>query len=227
MEILLVILFLILAILGAIRGLNMVPAKALPLKQSWGVVLLCVGVVGLLWQYGFLAGLIPQEPTEPDVFTYNVVGTTTDETLSYDDADRIFTISVIENTTAETCLPDSVAFTLTLTRTDTIGGEDAIAKITSSVPGFLSQVDVNDTKTYYPVTKTGTKFNVEITPSGGSMVRGSTNVLITPAGSKAVDFVVKLSDDIGKLNQYNSKDITINVEGTVFRLKVLLAGYEA
>jgi len=224
----LTILFWILAIVGVLRALNLVGGKTIPLKRNAAVLLAVIGIGGLAWSYGYLAGLqlptvpSPSAPTPSGGFLFEVTGSETDANLTYNATDKVFTVNVVENTTSGGCSPDNVTFTLTIRRVDTLGDNNAVAAILSSVPGWLNERDTTDSKTYYPVTKTGLDFNVEFTPAGGSMSREDAFASISAAGSKDVTVVVRLSDDIDTLNLYNSKDVIINVAGTQFRLRVLL-----
>jgi len=221
--------WLILCWILAIVGIGKFLVKGIPVKKNVAMALAIIGVIGLAYGYGYLGQV--QVPSIPGVspsstapaISFEVTGSESDSNLVYNETDRVFTVNVTENTTSGTCSPDNVTFTLTIRRTDSNTDiETAVCTITSSVPGFLSERNTNDTTTYYPVTKTGTKFDVEITPSGGSMNRETHQVALGLAASTTVSITVRLSDDIDQLNLYNSKDVLINAGGTVFRLRILL-----
>jgi hypothetical protein len=222
---LLLILFWLALIVGILKLLKIFK---LPISKNAAALLLLIGVAGLAWQYGYLAGVIPSAPvasTTPvaGVPTFAVTGSESDSYLTYNETDRVFTVNVTENTTSGACSPDNVTFTLTIRRTDTLNDvATAVATITSSVPGYMNERTTTDTTTYYPVTKTGSEFNVEITPSGGTMNRESHQVALGLAASTTVSVTVRISDDIDKLNLYNSKDVIVNAAGTQFRIRILL-----
>lgn len=228
--------------IGSYFGLPVL--KNLPVKKKTGSVLALIGIVGLAWMYN-VGGVqewfeaeeeaIVTPPTAPTGFIFDATISESDANLTLDG--NTVTMRYYENTTGTKAQDgsgndiDNVTFTITLWRLDTLGETDATTSLTSAVGWFRVAGDSTDYSIVNETTAGGvTEWDVQMTPSGGSMRRESVIALVTPGSSTDISVTVVL-DHTGlcALDNYQSKSITITAPDVpeTFTLRCLKIGEQA
>ena len=184
--------------------------KGIPLAKKTAAIVALLAIVGGIAMYDWMgirsAFAVPPEaitpaPT-PGVPRFSVTGSETHASLLYDEATRTFNMKIRENTTsgnlqlwdydagayATEAADTTVTYTLTLFRED-IDPNAQIGEVTiGTMPTFTVSGDVN---IYCVVDKTtADKWEVSITPAGGSARYEYNTALVTGGSSKAFDVVI-------------------------------------
>lgn len=188
-----------------------------------------------MWWGLSVPGITPTEEQVTPGATFEVEGSETDANLVYDSATRTFTCAFYENLASggpaepiddgATAIT-TVTLTVTLFRTDYIAGENATTKITTSIPKFHGKAE-NESITYSPIAKTsdGEKYNVTLTPAGGSARYEYTYLSVGAAGSKATVIVVTLSaTGCAQFDNFDSQTMTISTAGGPVYLRFTKTG---
>ena len=200
-EILVIVLvgLLFLRFIGFLKG---VPVK----KQTALVLAIIIGLAGAYaYNWGGFKDLLtnitpaPAPSVTAGVPTFSVTGSEADDSLLYNASSRTFNMKIRENTTsgnlslydyvnaawkAEAADP-TVTFTLTLYREDT----DPNAQIGEVGIGVMPTFTVSgDANTYCVIDKTADgKWEIEVTPSGGSARYEYNTALVSGGSSKGFD----------------------------------------
>lgn len=233
------ILLIVALIAMVLRGLKFL--KGIPIKPAtaWILVLLVAGAGIFVYDWGgirsaFEAVPVPGVPA-PTVPVFSVEGSETDNSLLYDASTRTFNMKIRENSTsgklmlynyagaawsAEATDP-TVTFTLTLYREDV----DPNAQIGEVQIGTMPTFTVSgDVTVYSVIDKTADrKWEIQVTPAGGSARYEYNTALVSGGSSKA--FEVKVYFNYTAVNK--ATDGTIHTAtlsggppGTDFRLNV-------
>lgn len=214
--------------------------KGLPVKKATAgilaLLLVGVGIYAYDWM-GIKSALVAPAPPAPikGIPQFSVLGSESADALLYDSSTRTFNMKIRENTTGTTlqlydyanstwlaaAADPTVTFTLTLYREDTDPNAQIGEARTGTMPTFTVSGDVN---VYSVIDKTADdKWEVEVTPAGGSARYEYNTALVSGGSSKAFD--VKVYFDYSAVNK--ATDGTIHTAtfsggppGTDFRLNV-------
>jgi len=221
--------------------------KAIPVKkQTAGILALVIAGAGIVvydWGgiYSGLTAAVPgvAEPTVTPGVTFEAEGSETDTYLTYDAASKTFVCAFYENQTGGTqsggasgttgSSITSVTLTLTVYRTDLSTSDDnATAKVWAVVDTFYGKSE-NASILYAPVDKDDStqKYEVAITPSGGSARDEYNYFSIATGGSKAISIVTDLyATGLTQLDNQQSKEVHFYITGVddVFTLRFTKLG---
>lgn len=228
---------LVLLIVGALAFLGF---KLLPVKKHWNIIFI---IAGLLIVTGFgatlwsgiqsLAVASPDDNTNTapsaNAYSYSVLATRGNANFLLDENARVITIPETVNTSATTV---NYADAQTNVANFTIGITDPYAdmrgvSVSCSTPVFYNQnVSVSDSTQYLIVDKdTAGLADIRIADSTGAYQRRSRTFLLGGQASSGQSITVVLTTGVdatavSKLNQYNSQDITCNVAGQTWAVRV-------
>jgi hypothetical protein len=197
--------------------------RVIPVKRSTAGFLAVILLIASAWcgNWGGIrqlgAGAAPSAPTTGVI--WSAQGSESDPNLLYDGISRTFSVRVKENTTSQKTMPENVTFTLTVFRED-LENTDAVAEVkVVSTPTFRVVGDLN---TYSVINKTTEdRWDVAITPAGGSARYERATGKVGPGGSLAFQVVVKFNyTGVSKATDYSSHTLVISAAGTEFYLTV-------
>ena len=211
--------------------------KLLPFKKNVMIVfviaglLIVSGIGATLWS-GF-AGTLSVAPTathagDASAYSYNVIATKASSSFLLDENAKVITIPATYNATSATV---DLANTTATVANFTIGVADAYAdmrgvNVACSTPTFYQQnTSVSDSTQYLIVAKdTAGLADIRISDGSAYQRRARTYLLGGQASAgqsvtTQVQFGIN-AQALSKLNQYNSQDVTCNVAGQNWVLRV-------
>lgn len=222
---------LILLILGALAFLGF---KILPVKKNWNILFVIVGlliVTGLgatLW--GGLTGLAVSNPigssSGSHQFSYSVLATKGDATDILDSVNKVILVPETYNATAVSISTANARANFTIAITDSYADMRGV-QVSCTTPVFYNQnVSVSDSTQYLIASKDSTgQADIRISGTDFAYSARSRSFLVggEATAGQSVTVVITAPVDataVGKLNQYNSQDITCNVAGETWALRV-------
>lgn len=222
---------LILLIIGALALLGF---KLLPIKKGWNIWLVVIGILivtgigASLWGGVKSLAVASPTPSNPDnnAYTYSVTALANTAGALMDENARVITIPTTYNTTTTGSTVTSASANFTIGVTDDYADMRSVA-VTCSTPAFYQQnVSISDSTQYLIVAKdTAGLADIRVYDSANAYQRRTRSFLLggeSTAGQSVTTRITATIDGValGKLNLYNSQDITCNVAGEQWVLRV-------
>jgi len=221
--------------IGAFIARYMGYLKGIPVAKKTAGLLAVLLIVGSAYYFNW-GGLkdalqsarvgVSEEPQVTTGVTFEAEGSESDANLTYDGTTRTFTMSYVENTSADNIggavspynTIASCTGTITVYRTDLITSSDnATSKIWVTIPSYYGRAGTeNESLVYRPIsygTDNG-KYTFEFTPAGGTMRNEISYFTVGTGGSKAITFTAVLSKSgLVQLDNFDSVACTMHIYG--------------